>query len=107
MTPPPAAPETVTGAQLAQAALLAFAITGISDFLLWPAPPGLSFGVLVLALGAIQVAIHGRQPWRPSTWIAVGVLLVSSVQSAVELSVSNVLVTGISLLWLIERSALR
>ncbi len=58
--------------------------------------------MLALALGAIQVTIHGRLAWRPSTWLAGGVLLVSSVQSAIELSFSNVLVTGIALVWLLS-----
>lgn len=80
-------------------------LTLLGDFLLWPATPGLSWGLFVLALGAAVVLNRPRRVWsrRVALWLAL--LLATACQSAVEISFSNVLVSLALIIVLVGESS--
>jgi hypothetical protein len=79
-------------AQADRSALLVLAagavITWLGDFLFWHALPGVSLGIFVMTLAAPLVAVRRS----PRAWLLAALLLVSCGQTAVEVSLSNVLV---------------
>ncbi len=99
-TPPPL-PVAHLESHTAVSVLLALGLAWITDFLLWPAVPGLSLGILVLILGFCQLAIRGARRLTRTAWIASLVLVVSGAQMTVEMSLSNTIVIVAALLALL------
>lgn len=63
----------------------------LGDFLFWGAMPGLSVGLFAAVLG-FALCLAG--PRTKTAWGALALLLLSCVQSAVELSLSNLIAIG-------------
>ena len=71
----------------------AVGLTLLSNFLLWPAIPGLSWG-LYLAAGSGALALNRpRNAWNRTSAALSVLLLVTAFQSVVEISFSNVMVS--------------
>ena len=72
--------------------LSALLLTMAGDYLLWPAPPGISFGIFTLLAGFALFCNRARAlpTWTVAT--AALLLIVSAFQSAIALSFSNFLV---------------
>jgi hypothetical protein len=75
-----------------QAAVLAafasiLSLTWLGDFLFWKSQPGVSVGIFASAVAAGLMATGRRSP---AAWLAMALLLASSVQSAIELCFTNI-----------------
>ncbi len=68
-------------------------LTLLGNFLLWPAVPGLSWGLFLIVAGAVLVLNRPRCAWNRTSAVLSGLLLITACQSAVEISLSNVLVS--------------
>lgn len=84
----PAAPERLLRILGSAAGLVL-----LGDFLLWPAKPGISWGLFVLSAGTALVLNRPRSRWNRISGILFALLLLTACQSAVEISFSNVLVS--------------
>jgi len=63
------------------------------NFLLWPALPGLSWGLFIAIFGAAAALKRPRSPWSRHPALLLAFLALTACQSAVEISFSNVLVS--------------
>src|SRR4051812_24076857 len=93
--PPPtfALPPAVLGRN--RALLSAAFFVAVADYLLWPAPPRLSCGLLGMVLALGIVLNRPRFAWSPRAACICGLIAVTAVQSAIEISFSNLLVLGL------------
>lgn len=91
--PPPSLPSKAAplNAGCARALLTAALITGCADYLLWPAPPRLSYGVFAVALALGILLNRPRSAWTLRALLISLLLIATAAQSAVELSFSNFL----------------
>ena len=71
----------------------ALGLTLLSNFLLWPAVPGFSWGLFLAATSAALVLNRPRCAWNRTSVVLLGLLMVTACQSALEISFSNVLVS--------------
>lgn len=93
--PPLPAPSTPETALRIFASALGVVLLG--DFLLWPASPGVSWGLFLAGLGTAMALNRPRAAWTRRTLALCGLLLATAAQSAVEISFSNGL-AGLALL---------
>lgn len=92
---PPPAPVPITLGPLRKelwALAGAAGLTFLSNFLLWPALPGLSWGLFVVTLG-VASALSPCSSWSRRLALLLTLLLLTACQSAVEISFSNVVVS--------------
>ncbi|MHA3770672.1 DUF4153 domain-containing protein [Verrucomicrobiota bacterium sgz303538] len=97
-------PPPLPIAQLGRVLLPALALTCGADFLFWNTTIGANLGIFACVAAGLHLASQGKRQWNRSTWIAVGFLAATAVQSAVEISLSNVIVLVALLVWLLGES---
>lgn len=91
----PAAPATVRPLEPVNAALISAAFVVVAgDFLLWQHSFGLGLAVFTLLLGIVMLS-RGNRTRR--TWVAAGLLGACCVQAAIDLCLTNTVVTLILL----------
>jgi len=71
----------------------ALGVTLVGDFLLYGIKPGLSWGLFLAVLGVALALNRPRAAWTRTTAVLFGLFALTAVQSAVEISFSNVLVS--------------
>jgi hypothetical protein len=90
---PPEAPASATSGRLLQLFASAVGLTLLSNFLLWPATPGLSWGLFIAATGTALALNRPHTAWSRTSVLLFALLLLTAGQSAVEISFSNGLVS--------------
>ena len=71
---------------------IAIGLTLLSDFLLWGATPGISWGLFLVVIGAALVVNRPHAACKRTVAVLLGLLLATAIQSAVELSFTNITV---------------
>ena len=80
------------GERLLPTCLAAGVLVVLGDFLFWNFSPGLSLAIFAAAVAAIMLLRKGRAAWQARVLIPFGLLLVSAVQAAIEMSFTNLAV---------------
>lgn len=83
----------------------AIGLTLLGNFLLWPAVPGLSWGLFLISTGAILALNRTHNAWSRTSAVLFGLLFVTACQSAVEISFSNVFVSLVILVALVGETS--
>ena len=89
-TPTPVPIDSAAFRLLARLVIPTAGLTAFADFLFWDAWPGLNIGAFFLGLAAVFFGLSSERP-RAITWVLAVMLVTTCVQSAIALSLSNVI----------------
>jgi hypothetical protein len=82
----------VEGERLLPTLIAAGALTVLGDFLFWNHTPGLSLAIYFAAVAVVMLLRHGRAALKARVLVPAALLLASAVQTAVEMSFTNLAV---------------
>src|SRR5690606_19984687 len=102
-----ASAASASGNAVFPALLLTLALPFLADFLLWSAQPGLSWGAFVASIGLAIAIRRGRAVWNKRWAVLFAALMLTAVQSAVEISFSNIASSLALLVVLVGEAAYR
>lgn len=80
------------GERLLPTLLAAGALTVLGDFLFWNHTPGLSLAIYSAAVAVVMLLRHSRAALKTRVLVPAALLLASAVQTAVEMSFTNLAV---------------
>lgn len=89
---PPPLPEPANPEPLLRILVSATLLTLVGDFLFWAAEPGLSWALFLVSISLAICLNRPRTVWNRTSTVLLGLLLATAVQSAVEISFTNVVV---------------
>lgn len=79
-------------------------LTWLADLLFWRASVGINLGIFASTAAALLLLVERPKRWNRKTCAAVVLLLATAAQSAIEISLSNVVVLITLLVWFLGES---
>ena len=89
---PAKTPVLADGERLLPTVIAVGALVALGDFLFWKYTPGLSLAIFAVAVASVMLLRNGRAALKIRVLISFGLLLASAVQTAVEMSFTNLAV---------------
>ncbi len=85
-------PALQNGERLLPICIAVIALVVLGDFLFWKYTPGFSLAIFTASVASLMLARNGRASLKTRVLIPFGMLLVSALQTAIEMSFTNIAV---------------